>query len=576
MLPRVRAWLFSAVALAAGCSRLQTLTLPELEANVGWVAAIGLTADGKFLGASPLVANDAAARLEFSPEREPETVVLLGFDRSEQLDPPTPDPAQALTVASGCVRRLVPRVVRRLRGSFEPVQGSLPELTAPWLDRCPDDLSTRLKVDIRCPISDCVAVVNQIGCSIAIEAGCGAGTFAGRAFQGGLCVAPEGRACAPIADRWADYALSCGEGCELRFYTNPSAPWATVEHSAIYPGVPAFRPPLTNASGPQAWTFRGGYLVSLLKSAGGLIVLGRPTPLADNYCHGDATTEWLSVDPVTLSVTQSSTAPPCLRLLRRVSGRPEIFGVFTQNASTAIGVFDEGGRLLRSRILESTEPLGFGVRDMIDAPALGGLVVSVDIPREERLNSHLLRVDPETLASQTLRVATDSSLTALAVNGGQIVALDDIADALLWIGPTGAVQKSEVLAGVFSVNAASLALHPPTGRTMVASPADRSRVFVFGRTGLLTRAAIFDGPALAMTIRALENGADWMLLGGIRKDADQVWRGSIQRFSGETSGVLPSGIELGASPLGDSVEVDGTVIGLLPWVGEIVRIRLAP
>ena len=111
---------------------------------------------------------------------------------------------------------------------------------------------------------------------------------------------------------------------------------------------------------------------------------------------------------------------------------------------------------------------------------------------------------------------------------------------------------------------------------MFASPADRSRVFVFGRTGRLTRAAIFDGPALAMTIRALENGADWMLLGGIRKDADQVWRGSIQRFSGETSGVLPSGIELGASPLGDSVEVDGTVIGLLPWVGEIVRIRLAP
>lgn len=572
----MRAWLIFALALVAGCSRLQTLTLPELDAEVGWVAAIALSADGKFLGASPLVPNDQAARLELSPVSEPETVVLLGFDRSERLEPPPPDPAQALTVASGCVRRLVPRVARRLSGSFDPVQGSLPELTAPWLDRCPDDLSTRLKVDVRCPISDCVAVVSQTGCSISIEAGCGAGTFDGRAFQGGLCVAPEGRVCAPTADRWADYALSCGEGCELRFYTSSPSPWATVEHAAIYPGVQPFGPPLTNASMPHAWTHRAGYLVSLLRSAAGLIVIGHPTPLGDNHCAGVTPTEWLSVDPTTLSVTKTSSAPPCLRLLRRVSGRSEIFGVFAQNASAAIGVFDEGGRLLRSRRLESTEPLGLGVREMIDAPAIGGLAVSVDVPHGERLSSHLIRVDPETLESRTLRVGAESSLTSLAVDGGQIVALDDIGDALMWIEPTGAVQKSEVLAGVFSVNAASLAVHPPTGRLMVASPADRSRVFVVGRTGLLTRAAIFDGPALALSIRALGAGEDWMLLGGIRKDAALGWRGSIHRFSGETGGALPGGIDLGGSPLGDSVEVDGAIIGLLPWVGEIVRIHLVP
>lgn len=232
--------------------------------------------------------------------------------------------------------------------------------------------------------------------------------------------------------------------------------------------------------------------------------------------------------------------------------------------------------MLRSRRLESTEPLGLGVRDMIEAPSRFGLAVSVDVLRGERVSSHLLIVDPDTLESRTLRVAAESSLTSLAADGGQIVALDDIADALLWIEPTGAIRQSEVLAGVFSVNAASLALHPPTGRMMVASPADRSRVFVLGRTGLISRAAIFDGPALAQSIRALEGGGDWMLLGGIRLDATVGWRGSIHRFSGETSGALPGGIDLGGSPLGDSVEVDGAIIGLLPWVGEIVRIHLVP
>lgn len=576
MLPLVRAWLFSALAFAAGCSRHQTLILPELEANVGWVAAIGLTADGKFLGASPLVANDALARLELSPEREPETVVLLGFDRSEQLDPPPPDPTQVLTVASGCVRRLVPRVARRLSGSFEPVQGSLPELTAPWLDRCPDDLSTRLKVDVRCPASDCVPVVHQSGCNISVEAGCGAGTFAGRAFQGGVCLAPEGRVCRPIPDRWADYALSCGDSCELRFYRSASAPWATVEHSAIYPGVQPIHPPMSEASIPHSWSFQAGYLISMLRSGTGLIVIGYPTPLTEKYCALRGPSEWLHVDPTTLSVTQSSTAPPCLRHLRRAQGHPEIFGVFTQGASTAIGAFDEQGRLLRSRLVESTEPLGLGVRDMVDAAAAGGLAIAFEVPRGELLNSHLVLVDPQTLESRTLRVAENSSLTALATDGGQILALDDIRDAVLRIGPSGAVQQNEDLGGVFSVSASSLALHPASGHVMVASPADRSRVFVIGRTGLLAQAAIFDGPARAMTVRALEGDGDWLLLGAVRQDAGGTWRGSLYRFSVETSGVLPGGIDLGGSPLGDSVEVDGAILALLPWVGEIVRIRVGP
>lgn len=338
----MRARLLFALALLFGCARRETLILPEVEPNIGWLAAIALSEDGKFLGASPLVPNDEGARLELSPVGDPDTVVLLGFDRSDHLEPPAPDPAQALTVASGCVRRLIPRVARRLSGSFDPAQGSLPELTAPWLDRCSGDLSTSLKVDVRCPISDCVAVVNQIGCSILIEAGCGAGSFAGRAFQGGLCFAPEGQVCVRTTDRWADYALSCGEACELRLYTSRSAPWATVEHSAIYPGVQPFQPPLTNASGPHAWTYRAGYLVSMVKSAAGLIVIGHPSPLRDNHCGDGPPTEWLSLDPATLAVTRTASAPPCLRLLRRVSGRSELFGIFTQSASAAIGSLMRG------------------------------------------------------------------------------------------------------------------------------------------------------------------------------------------------------------------------------------------
>ncbi|MFO0724722.1 MAG: hypothetical protein U1E65_13150 [Myxococcota bacterium] len=556
-----------------GCDNHRFVPAPTLDPQVAFVAAIALSPSSEILASTGLLPADDQARLELSIHADRYQVVVLGFDAS--VAPPSGvDRAGGLTLAEPCEKRLVPRSVQRVAGDLNGPDFPVPPLTAAWLDRCPSDLASRLNVDVRCPSSPCPVTVTQVGCALHLETRCGLGSFDGRAYDVGLCLEHDTKSCHPIEALGADHALAC-EGisqCEFRFYLHPAVDWAKVDRAPILPGVPALDPPsATHPTSPTIWALETGYVQGLALSTDGLVVVGSTT-VRDNYlCSDPAPSRWVEIDPGDLHIQRSATTAPCLRQLQRIPDQDTMLGIFGAGSAFA-GRFDGHGRLLASAPLRG--PLGAlpnAPRAMVYLPSAHAFIAAMSANGDARAAS-LVAIDPTTLSAVPFSSEGDRFFTALATDGEQLGAFDDVGDVLWWFGPSGQVLHQAQLIPGSSISATALFFHDRSGRWLLAAPVDEPFIWSFHGTAAPVLSAAFDGAYQPLSI--FGGAADPnMLWVGTAAQVDGLWQASIHRYRPDREGFLPGAIPVGPGIIGPTLLDGETLWALLPWSAELLRIR---
>lgn len=549
--------------------------LPDLPPEIGWVGAIAVDPEGAVLAGSRLAPASGAPTLELELDApDGFGLLVLGFG-AEDIEPP-PGNADRIVPAARCSNPLHPRRVWAAGGDFTADAEHAPAVSVPWLNACAPDLASRIRADVRCARNYCPVQAVQAGCDLSLEQICSQGGFTGQAAGSRLCLESAGKACVaapPVPGATA--VLTCDGDCEVRFFVDSGAPWAQIERRRLIEHSTPFVPSLRN-NATRPWANRVGYLPSMTLGDDGPIVVVSPEPRLSVDCAG-LSSEWWNIDRLSMNVVRTATAPPCLRTLRRIPGRGEIFGIFGEGDRARVGAFDPAGRLLRDAPVLTPDGQGANnVRAFEYFPATQQLIVSLGLNDVSDAEGFLIALDPDTLASSVFFRKPNSRFTSLATDGALLAATNETNDIVQWFDATSRMLAEVQVPKTTTVNMGNLTYDPRSRLFIHSFPSDDAQVQSYRPSQIIGRAAIFDSPALPISTVVWPWDDALLLLGGSYQDESGGYHATLHRFSTAIDGVLVGPTDAGYGMVGE-MEVDGDQIwALMPWSAELLRIRPAP
>lgn len=371
-----RVWILgAALALGLGCGQESSfVALPE---GVDYVGAL-LVSSGSAEGTG-LLRADEAREIEVPAQH---SAFVYGFDQTSlgAALGRVPTEAQidgALRATSGCEARLpVPAWLEGLSLPDGPALKTedAPRLTASWVpELCPDTSMTPPPGTYPSPVlrigaeSSC----SGIRCGVSVD-GCTLRWDLRTCVRGSLSalgqVDFEGRVCAelpecsveratPSSDATFTCGLTSGSGeCKVELYGVPRPLPAEIELVEIHPGregvAPLAQLGRDSLGRGLTWAF-----VVLTDT----VVLSSPSPAEAGVptasCPGNAPSLLSFVDRDPLGLIRTATAPPCMIDLAADPDRSSFVAVYGVWPEIYVGRFDESGRELHRRRLDTLEGL---------------------------------------------------------------------------------------------------------------------------------------------------------------------------------------------------------------------------
>jgi hypothetical protein len=573
------------VAIVCGvwaCSDDRAVLTGALPETTRYVAAVIYDGEGAPIAGTPLSPYVAGKSIEVSQsgiESDPETGALYAWDEGvipadllfARDDSPVAlaDPTDPILPAPSWYG--VGSVVGD-RTDVDPLEVA-PELTAPWLPRCPLLLpsGSRIYADIRCVPRRCLArAPSQSGCAIVHDLEpCGLGAV-GFAVDGRGVLRPATDFAmlhceAAIGPPEAAIAYAC-MGCRVDVYVEPAiAPERPFELGEVdlYPGLPV----LEENDEPDF----DGYLGDLAIVGEQLVVSSYDGSTSEDACREAARASRLHfLDRQTFEIVRTATAAGCLK---RIAGDPFGAGVYaTDGPGRTLYRFDANGRVLEQADLPLPQNRGVSeLSSFADPPRLW-----LGLRGREGVGS-IIRVFDEDLETPLREVPNREKLRTLVAGPSGIVAAgyDGLLDFMA-IGTGEVVGSVNVGTGTGIGNEAhALVFVPGADRYLVIDGTDNSGIHVSSMA--MTGAATIEYAHDAI----LTGGVAWppdpglALIGFFEREAPH--RAFVALFDGRSSHFLPDTWEIGTGPvLGMTADDRGRIYAILPSLGRVVRLTTRP
>ncbi|MBI2373560.1 MAG: hypothetical protein HYV07_06130 [Deltaproteobacteria bacterium] len=293
------------------------------------------------------------------------------------------------------------------------------------------------------------------------------------------------------------------------------------------------------------------------------------------------------VDPGSLEVTRTATAPPCLTQLAPDPIGDGFVAIFRPSSTThAVGRFDESGRLV-----EATEAPGGGpdvtTMDPNDLVAGGDPPYAAVIFASSEVNRALL-VDLGGAAPRWLPDLCPTGCESIGdhpsgisiLGDGRLAIVDRKEDRIHLIDPESGLASLPVdlsfECGAVHTLSVDVAEDPRTGALVIGADDEGSEIYVVRgeQAGESCRSsALFSANAEVKSIVAWPAAGEGAWLAGLL-DADGVGRVGI--VDSLRPAFFPGTLELGdgSGPVSRLFTRGDEVFGLLPYSGKLVRIRL--
>ncbi|MCC7381095.1 MAG: hypothetical protein IT384_04660 [Deltaproteobacteria bacterium] len=600
-----------------------------MPAEIAWIAAVVLDANGVAVSTSPLVPRTTPLAHP-APIEPPSRLLAVGFTAESIAEAVGPgDHVRSVPLAVGCTHPLPPPswIAEQHDAEWVPSR-RFPSLS--WTEGPDEELPPALDaalIDVACTGQRlCESAASTVPGGVVLDLSeCRQAGFDVRVTQeGGLCV-PESQAFEGC-DRSpgslpGELRIECGAtACVTRVLPHRAAPWD--RRLARVVDVEPIVPKCLLSSGPFSLDhWRAGFLSDLILLDGGreLIVVsfdGSPLWIAceaeepgmirmcNQVDSRDAPKSRLHFYDRDLQLSRTATAPPCLaELLPDVAGDgfhalyrdgPGFEGGEPRDCldtarycgrgpALRLGHFDRRGRLEASVALPRLERVSPDVY-ATDLLRSGPWLVAVVDADTDSTDSHLVqlvvfRESDLTQASEADIFSKMETGRAAVLPNGDVTIGDEQRDRItvLQMRDGDLVPAREILS-IPGDPVMVHALQPPAagGAELVALGLE-GEISLCDREIRLSEHRFFQVPSAPVSF--VQTEADGAFLGLVYHPTAGMpaWRGHLVRFDLDQRAFLPEVLDLGHGPPTRMIAAeDGLVYGLLPWSGEVFRVDPRP
>lgn len=584
----------------AGCSEtreeLRFLRMPELPDRITHVAAIAEDEARTILATTPLKRLDDGIALGFDGLREdgPILIELIGYDDDALRAMGSPDPEvssrSSLRLRSGCEPAL-PEPGYRLRfysnGELASDDAPARSLTTEWLSAVCPDVSQELAVDVRCQIFQCPLLTTQRDCTLVLDlVNCNEGRYEARVdWAGNLCGEASSRSeCSFLEPEDTAVArIECGmpELCRIDVHSRARAPRLVVDSIQVVPGAPIRAPDEINDLSLRAWGPLSGYIADLEATEERLIVATRDGGYQESWhCNVRGPGRLVFLDRTTLAETASSTTPPCLSRIIAAPGGG-VYGVFGAASEVQVGLFDDRGRLVRSRLLElpAREGRSYHVTNALRLDRTGELAIlfqwDATVPVSPDDGSLVAAVDLGTFATRVLWDGPDDVAFGFTqTDDGLLAVTSDELDHIAFVDTVrgGEVGGRVEVIHLWSVSVGAIMFLPDRRRFLTVSPYEEPVVWVLTDREVVGSASFFEEEAGPVSLGAWPYDEDLVLIGAGYNAFGPVRDAWLALFDPDVPRFLPGAVRAGYGVVGKILSSGGEVFVTLPWEGSIARI----
>lgn len=440
-------------------------------------------------------------------------------------------------------------------------------------------------VDSSCDLAPCRVNVTRQGCELSLQlTGCKTTELKGQLdLQGNLHFSPnaqlgpcEGVAATPgaVASFRCD---SQPHACRYDLYPlAPSLP-LTLERIKLVSGAPSI-PAGAGVDNLIAYTAYAGYLSAMLLLGDELLVATHGGQYRDLECLAAERASTLArIDRQRFVLTQTVAAPRCLHALAPDPQDPRGFIGFTGGASLEVHRFDSRAQVVATASVSL--PPGRDDYAPVAALSYGGGLFAVYTDRNSPAHTYVVSFDPSSL--RPLRRSADLVASS---RGATLI------DRALWIsdfkyGGVIEVMLPELVQNrTLSLDAQRVLADEPAGLAVAAG--NRFVVSSTGRWGgvwlveptadgigaVLSTAMYFDGYATPFGVARWAPDPTRVLVGLTRPGPG--FEALLALYSATDQRFVPGSAPLGFGPVRElTADGDAQLFALLPWSGEVVRIR---
>ncbi|MBI2375864.1 MAG: hypothetical protein HYV07_17865 [Deltaproteobacteria bacterium] len=412
---------------------------------------------------------------------------------------------------------------------------------APWPLMCADFLpGAELRVDSSCAGTYCGGAIEQHGCEISVSLGvCVPSVLAGRrGASGAVTFETEGGACTAEDSPSAWQSLRCpsnfvdGQSCEIDLYAFPAPPR------------------LRSRSAPLG---RPGQRSRLVSAFGELL------SVSIDGCQSTASIH--AIDPETLEVTRTSTAPRCLRAVTAVNGGLVGVGRSRDTEGWSLFGLDASARVLSELPIGGATSVTPETMVAIDADRVVALfetrLVAIDLSARrvvlDRPGDFLVDLAATNEGFVVLEIPPDEAVARYAADGELLERLTISAAC----GPGSKVPRW-------------IYHDPTTGRDVISSGGGNARLYSLADARDCRRIGFFEQRLEPGPIIGWPSDPSLALSSLYSLDAASAALVNLE------NGYLPGAIELGPAPVTSFVvheqHVFGTLASTATEPGRIVRI----
>lgn len=435
-------------------------------------------------------------------------------------------------------------------------------------------------IDWTCSAVQCGVNVRQEGCAIALETTrCEPWSLGGDVDPSGVASLDGCESTTP-----ADGALmsaACEDqahgACRVDLYASPFPP--RVDSAAVAVLEVPFLAPSGSLVPPQALEYFDplrGYLGSFVVLGDRIAITSYDGVFSTFGCAPGTASRIVWIDAVRLVLTETSTAPDCLTRVARDPAGDGFLGIAGTHTASIVR-FDRDG------IARRVVPLTLPDRDesrwatalMTSDPAHVIVVLS---SRSAPGSAYVLALDPATLAIRETSRRIASQIRAGAPLTAGVFALSDRINSQLLIYEAVGLTELDHLAVVHQRrvdgHAGAVAWQPMGGRIVLAATGQSPGLWSIGRGDPpdLLPAVFYEKAAVPWATAVWPADPQRMIVGLTETTPElDAW---VALFDPLTARYLPGAVRIGRGVVSEmQADTRGDVWALLPWSGQLVRVR---